>query len=46
MASDRSKRRIERLLDEADEAAVRLDWETVRARATAVFAFDPENSDA
>ncbi len=46
MASDRSTRRIERLLDEADEAAVRLDWETVRARATAVFAFDPENSDA
>ena len=46
MASDRSTRRIERLLDEADEAAVRNDWDTVRARARTVIAFDPENSDA
>ena len=44
MASERAKRRIERLLDEADEAVVHLDWDTVRARAQAVLAFDPENS--
>ena len=40
MASDRSQRRIERLLDEADGAVSELDWETVRARAQAVLAFD------
>ena len=37
MASNRSQRRIERLLDEADEAAAHLDWETVRTRAQAVL---------
>ena len=46
MASDRSQRRIERLLDEADGAVDRLDWETVRARAQAVLASDPKNIDA
>ena len=46
MASDRSKRRIERLLDEADEAFSQLDWELVRNRAQAVLAFEPDNSDA
>ncbi len=46
MASERSRRRIEHLLDEADEAVTRLDWETVRARVTAVLALDPDNSDA
>ena len=46
MATDRSKRRIERLLDEADEAVSQLDWELVRNRAQAVLAFEPDNSDA
>ena len=46
MASDRSQRRVERLLDEADEAVAQLDWETVRARAQAVLAFDRHNGDA
>ena len=46
MASERGKRRIERLLDEADEAVSRLDWETVRDRAQAALVFDPENSEA
>ena len=46
MASDRLQRRIERLLDEAEEAVSRLDWEVVRDRAQAVLAFDPDNSDA
>ncbi len=32
MASERSRRRIERLLDEADEAVTQLDWKTVSAR--------------
>ena len=46
MASERSQRRIERLLDEADEAVTRLDWETVSARVTAVLALEPDNADA
>ena len=46
MASERSQRRIERLLDEADDAVTQLDWETVKARVTAVLALDPDNIDA
>ena len=46
MVSERSQRRIERLLDEADEAVGKLDWDTVKARARAVLAFDPDNNDA
>ncbi len=46
MASDRIRRRIERLLDEADEAVARFDWSAVRLSAEAVLALDPENSDA
>ena len=46
MASDRRIRRIERLLDEAEEAVSSLDWEVVRDRAMAVLAFEPENVDA
>lgn len=46
MAGDRRQRRIERLLDEADEAVAQLDWETVRAGAQAVLASDPQNGDA
>ena len=46
MASDRIQRRINQLLDEADEAVTALDWDVVRARAEAVLAFDPENSEA
>ena len=45
MASERFQRRIERLLDEADEAIARYDWEAVRQAAQAVLAIDPENSD-
>jgi serine/threonine protein kinase len=40
MASDRRTRRIERLLDEAEQAVSNLDW------AQAVLAFDPNNGDA
>ena len=46
MASDRRILRIERLLDEAEEAVARYDWEAVREAAQAVLAFDPDNSDA
>ena len=46
MASDRVKRRIERLLDQVEEAIDQLDWDEVRGRAQAVLRLDPENSDA
>ncbi len=46
MASDRFQRRIERLLDEADEAIGRYDWEAVLQAAQAVLAMDPDNGDA
>ena len=46
MTSDRVQRRIDRLLEQADEALDRLDWQEVRARALAVLSLDPENNDA
>ena len=46
MASERIQRRIERLLDQVEEAVDQLDWEAVRSRSQAVLALDPENSDA
>ena len=46
MASERIQRRIDRLLDEADEAVSRFDWEAVRQRAEAVLAFDADNQEA
>ena len=46
MTSERAQRRIERLLDEADQAADREDWAVVRATAGNILAFDPENRDA
>ncbi len=46
MASERRQQRIERLLDEAEEAVTNEDWSTVASRARSVLAFDPENADA
>ena len=46
MASDRIQRRINSLLDEADAAVSRYDWEALREAAQAVLRLDPENSDA
>ena len=46
MASDRRSLRIERLLDEGEEAVRRYDWDAVRQAAQAVLAFDPENGEA
>jgi hypothetical protein len=45
LASDRLQRRIERLLDEAEEAVSRLDWQVVHDRGQAVLVFDPENAE-
>ena len=46
MASERTQRRIDSLLDEAEEAIANLDWTVVQARAQAVLALDPANQDA
>jgi hypothetical protein len=46
MPSERIQRRIDSLLDEADEAVSKLDLATVRDRARAVLGLDPGNSDA
>ncbi len=46
MASERIQGRIDRLLDEVDEAMRELNWEQVRDRSQAVLALDPNNQDA
>ena len=46
MASERLQRQIDRLLDEAEEAITRFDWDALLQRAEAVLAMDPENRDA
>jgi len=45
MATDRMRRRIETLLDEAESAISDHDWQTVRGHAQSVLALDPENED-
>ncbi len=45
MASERVQRRIERLLDQAEEAMDRSDWEAVRDHAKVALGLDPENAD-
>ena len=46
MATERLQRRVEILLDEAEEAIAKSDWELVRDRAKNVLALDPNNPDA
>ena len=46
MPSEREKRRIEKMLDEADDAMDRMDWDVVHRRATEVLALDQENEEA
>ena len=46
MASERIQRRIDTLLDEADQAISRSDWESVRDHAKVALGLDPENTDA
>ena len=45
MASERFQRQIDRLLDEAEAALSRFDWESVRQCAQAVLAIDPQTDD-
>jgi hypothetical protein len=46
MASDRTQRRVERLLGEAEAATDVRDWARVSELSQEVLAFDPENPDA
>ena len=43
--SERMRRQVDRLLDEADGAARDLDWQIVRARARAALAADSADRD-
>ena len=44
MASERTQRQIDRLLDQAEEAITIEDWHTVASRARAVLALAPLNA--
>ncbi|MCH8818006.1 MAG: hypothetical protein IIC92_09805, partial [Chloroflexi bacterium] len=46
MTSERMQRRVERLLDQADEASDALDWERVESIARSVLSLDASNTDA
>jgi hypothetical protein len=46
MASERMRRRIDRLLDEADSAADRHEWDIVRRLSQDVLLIDESNEDA
>ena len=46
MATDRTQRQIDRLLDEAEEAFAEGDWDRVRDTAGRALLLDPENRDA
>ena len=46
MTTERINRRIERLLDQLEEAADIEDWETVQRLSRQVVALDRENADA
>ena len=46
MASERQQRRLDRLLDQIDEAETNANWESVRDLALDVLAIDAENAEA
>jgi len=46
MASERMQRRLERLLDQLDEAESQGNWESVRALAQDALEIDPDNTEA
>jgi serine/threonine protein kinase/tetratricopeptide (TPR) repeat protein len=46
MPSERIQRKIDSLLDEAESALTRNDWQAAIERAKAVLALDPDNEDA
>ncbi len=46
MPSERVQRRIDRLLDQADEALEAGNWQDAKERAAVALEFDPDNADA
>ena len=46
MPSERFQRRIDRILDQIEDAADRRDWAAVRQGAMDLLVFDPDNEDA
>jgi hypothetical protein len=46
MVSERIRRRVDALLDEADAASARRDWSAVIEAAEAALGFEPDNEDA
>ena len=46
MASENFQRRIDRILDQIEDAADQRDWFAVRQGALDLLVFDPENADA
>ena len=46
MATERIQRRIDRLLDQVEEAADREDWEAVQRLSRQVIVPDSDNADA
>ena len=46
MVSERFQRRIDRILDQIEDAADRRDWPAVRQGALDLLVFDPANEDA
>ena len=46
MLSERVQRRIDRLLDQAEEAADQRDWQAVLESVRGVISVDPDNEDA
>ncbi len=46
MATERLQRRVDRLLDQAEEAMDQLNWDAVRQYAQAVLSLDSDNTEA
>ena len=46
MPSERFQRRIDRILDQIEDAADRHEWAAVPQGALNILVFDPENEDA
>jgi len=46
MASERTQRQIDRLLDEAEEAMVHRDWAALHQHDQDALMLDPDNQDA
>ena len=46
MDSERFQRRMDRILDQIEDAADRRDWAAVRQGALDLLVFDPANEDA